>query len=1027
MKKRILSALLVVVMVMTMVPTALAAGYVDVAADAWYEDAVDYVTRKGLMNGTGDNTFSPNQSTTRGMVVTVLWRMEGEPYALGNSFTDVAAGAYYADAVEWASDNGIVTGYGNGAFGPNNVVTREQLVSILYRYAGKCGLSTKNAADLTAFADYGSVSSYAVRAMEWAVAVDLINGMGGNLAPQGTATRAQVATMLMRFHKLLGVGGGFVSALDYIKACHDEVEFVSNEDGTHNVYCECGKLLAVEDCEYVDGVCKKCLVSAVDADMVAVIDGVYYDDLQEALNAAKNGETVKLVADVESEETITVPEGCNAVLDLNGKTLTGSILAPDATLTVKNGSIVNNDSDASAIEINDGELNLEDVDITSARHAVRIDGPVTATIDGGTYTLIPTAGKTQHALNVSGAADVTVKDGTFVGPKGTVSDSGAAVNAQEGSKVTIEGGNFSGGKNNTLSAKGTLTVTGGTYDQDPGAYVAEDYSATENEDGTYTVVGCTVDESGNVEIVDAAGLKYFRDQVNAGNTYKGKTVKLGADIDLNNEAWTPIGDSANKFQGTFDGQNNTISNLLVEMESKSNVGLFGFTTDGEVKNLTVENAKVTGRLNVGVVAGTPYTSKYTNIKVTGHVEVNGMAYVGGVGGKNAYANWTDITVDVDDTSYVNANSVENGTAYRTYVGGVIGFMGEGGHTVKNVTSNIDVIGSTCDVGGIVGIAHYNNKFENCSASCSVSITSAAEEAAAEEIGGIAGVWHNESGTSVTFTNCEFEGSLSTNVAADLSDNTITGKAYSATGTGKLIIDGAVLTNDVAAIAEILASGGDITLTSDVETEASTTAPYSNKLAFVLNGGVLDGNGNTLSVECYGDDYAIMTSGGTIKNLTIDAGCRAIMIMSPTKDIILDNVYICGDVLYPINTGEHPTEDGIDLVVTESSFGGWTSFAGIASASFTDCAFIEGDYGYSWPYETLVKPYINTLFEGCNFAEGYYLDLSALEEGCVVTLKDCMVNGTKITADLCGFACDGTEVFCVELPTGRELTDCVIFE
>ncbi|MEE1168127.1 MAG: DUF6562 domain-containing protein, partial [Alistipes sp.] len=275
----------------------------------------------------------------------------------------------------------------------------------------------------------------------------------------------------------------------------------------------------------------------------------------------------------------------------------------------------------------------------------------------------------------------------------------------------------------------------------------------------------------------------------AADSFADKTFVLTQDIDLGNEPWTPIGNETTSFQGTFDGNGKTIANLVVNGYN-TNVGLFGFTTNGEIKNVTIENAKVSGRLNVGVVAGTPYTSKYTNITVKGHVEVNGMAYVGGVGGKNAYADWTNITVNVDETSYVKANSVENGTAYRTYVGGVVGFNGEGGHKFTNITSNIDVKGSTCDVGGLFGIAHYGNKFENCSCSGDVEIYAAEEAAEAEEIGGIAGVWHNQNDTTVTMTEVEFTGNVTTNIAREtVWYNNLVGKPYSATGTGKLIVDG----------------------------------------------------------------------------------------------------------------------------------------------------------------------------------------------------------------------------------------------
>lgn len=300
----------------------------------------------------------------------------------------------------------------------------------------------------------------------------------------------------------------------------------------------------------------------------------------------------------------------------------------------------------------------------------------------------------------------------------------------------------------------------------------------------------TEEGSGIYEIYTLRGLKEFRDAVNKGNTFAGKSIKLTADVDLKGEEWIPIGNSTYSFNGSFDGQGHRISNLTVNGSGKSNQGLFGITKDREIKNLTIENAKVAGRLNVGVVAGTPYTSKYTNINVIGHVEIEGMAYVGGVGGKNAYANWTNITVNVDETSYVRANSIEDGKAYRTYVGGVCGFNGEGGHTFENITSNIDVTGTTIDVGGLFGIAHYGNNFKNCSSSGDVEITNAENAADAEEIGGIAGVWHNADGTNVNFTDCSFTGNLKVNVeGVDLSDNTIVGNAYSTAGTGTLIIDG----------------------------------------------------------------------------------------------------------------------------------------------------------------------------------------------------------------------------------------------
>lgn len=200
--KRLVCMLLVLSMVLTMIPAAAAVGklpFTDVGTLDWYYGAIKYVYEEGLMSGTGETTFSPNATTTRGMIVTILHRMESEPYGIG-SFSDVQPGAYYAPAVAWASETGIVTGYGNGTFGPNNAITREQMAAILYRYAAFKGENTAATGDVQDYADGSKVSAYAVEAMNWAIGKGLISGVGGNrLDPTGTATRAQVATILQRY------------------------------------------------------------------------------------------------------------------------------------------------------------------------------------------------------------------------------------------------------------------------------------------------------------------------------------------------------------------------------------------------------------------------------------------------------------------------------------------------------------------------------------------------------------------------------------------------------------------------------------------------------------------------------------------------------------------------------------------------------------------------------------------------------------------------------------------------------------
>lgn len=178
--------------------------FVDVPDNAWYYDAVKYVNENGLMAGTSANTFAPDRTTTRGMIVTILYRLEGSPNIeneiWGYPFKDVDANAYYATAVYWARMNGIVAGYSDELFGPNDTITREQMATIQYRYAQYKGYDTTAKADLSRFTDTAQVGSYAVEAIHWANAEGLVNGTSDTtLSPKGSATRAQVASILTRF------------------------------------------------------------------------------------------------------------------------------------------------------------------------------------------------------------------------------------------------------------------------------------------------------------------------------------------------------------------------------------------------------------------------------------------------------------------------------------------------------------------------------------------------------------------------------------------------------------------------------------------------------------------------------------------------------------------------------------------------------------------------------------------------------------------------------------------------------------
>lgn len=198
---RIISILMALFMSVIISVPAFAAvkdtGFSDVSADAWYADAVKYCNDNELMSGTSTTLFTPNADMSRAMLATVLYRADGTPAVTGrNPFTDAADGAWYSNAVVWASENGVISGYGNGLFGTNDSVTREQIATILWRYEGSPAVDGNS----TVFADAVQISTWATSAVNWARANSLVNGKPGNLFdPKGNATRAEVATILRNY------------------------------------------------------------------------------------------------------------------------------------------------------------------------------------------------------------------------------------------------------------------------------------------------------------------------------------------------------------------------------------------------------------------------------------------------------------------------------------------------------------------------------------------------------------------------------------------------------------------------------------------------------------------------------------------------------------------------------------------------------------------------------------------------------------------------------------------------------------
>ncbi len=198
MKKRFLSILFALALLLNaMIPAyAVSTGFSDVASDAWYAQAITYVQENGLMSGVGTGRFDPDGTTSRAMLATVLYRASGSPSVSGGThFTDTAPGSWYTDGIDWATRNGLVVGYGNGLFGTNDPVSREQIATILWRHAGSP--SAQGSQD---FADEGSIATYAATAVDWARVNGIVNGKAGNrFDPKGNTTRAEVAAILQSY------------------------------------------------------------------------------------------------------------------------------------------------------------------------------------------------------------------------------------------------------------------------------------------------------------------------------------------------------------------------------------------------------------------------------------------------------------------------------------------------------------------------------------------------------------------------------------------------------------------------------------------------------------------------------------------------------------------------------------------------------------------------------------------------------------------------------------------------------------
>lgn len=607
MRRKLLSCLLTMCMLFTLLPTAALAAdanpFTDVKDADWFYDGVLWAEDEGLMNGTAATTFAPNDTTTRGMLVTILWRLAGKPDAKGTQFSDVDDGAYYADATIWGCANDIICGYGDGTFGPNDAITRQQMATILYRYAKYAKYDVTAAADLSDYDDADEVASWAEDALAWANAEGLINGMGdGTLAPAGNATRAQVAAILYRMTKLSpakeetkpSTSGG--SSSGGSSHTHDWV-WTSNRDGTHSAVCSknSSHTKAAEDCDlHGYEACTVCGYTDSKYHIANVDDLLAFAALVNADTDkfAFEGETAVLDADIDMTGRTWTPieKVFNGTFDGQGNTI--------SNLTIKGTEKVGLFGSAwLASEIKD--VNFETVTVTGNHFVGTVVGSTYGTVSGCsvtdlTMTVEPDGeeGSYDNGDKVGGIAgysacgkitDCSVTDATISAYRDVGGILGASIKDNINTTVTdctVE--------NVTINVNQDGEKNYGTKAPNAGGIVGRVDGSVDTTSCTQTNVTINVTLGGtDAKAVAMIGSKAYSTleaalaEVKAGDTL---TMLEDATVSAGSGSYGKVGLTVNGW--TLDGAGNTLS--VTGADNTWDCGIY--ITSGTVKNLTVSDS-----------------------------------------------------------------------------------------------------------------------------------------------------------------------------------------------------------------------------------------------------------------------------------------------------------------------------------------------------------------------------------------------------------------------------------------------------
>ena len=460
------------------------------------------------------------------------------------------------------------------------------------------------------------------------------------------------------------------------------------------------------------------------------------------------------------------------------------------------------------------------------------------------------------------------------------------------------------GKADVYSDNGGVTVNA------PAGWVSAEISGKTVWSSVFDGGSGTVDTP--YEIATAEQLKAFRDSVNLGNSYNGKFIQLTSSIDLADEAWVPIGAASDTaFRGTFDGNSQTISNVVITDDDMENAGLFGvLNTPGTIKNLTVENVNVTAKSSVGALVGTAYTGTLESCTITGQINITAHYKVGGLTG-GGYAKIIDCRVTAEDGSTVTGSYQEQEANLEgDNVGGLIGFMGEGNTILSGCTVSGLTVSGTRKVGGLAGSVYTDNRIENCKVS-NVTVHSSADagyasdNAASIGIGGLAGVFTANGAGNGHLTDCTVENiTLTSAIDSDVhrgylvggmrdslpdfpvapwmqSGNKLQGTNSGSTSSiDETVVNGVYPTSvsTKEALTAVLANGGYVQLDADISADQELV--FENDAVLDLNGKILTVNEGKSSVKIAPGKALTVTGTGTIRGalyadknavLTVQAG------------------------------------------------------------------------------------------------------------------------------------------------------------